>query len=101
MDVLEELINRAILEKEVSTEKLTQEQFVEAVKQAVKAGDFVRLVQAGPDLLKHSQSVVYIPWAEKQHLSLQIDRLREAIKAALSADHWGDDHREALEKALT
>lgn len=71
-----ELISDLIKEHNIAVEKLTREQFVEAIKQAIQCGDFTRLVRADDN----AQQVIYIPFKREQELLNKIEELEEALK---------------------
>ena len=60
----------------LAAEELTEKQFVEALRQAIAAGDFVRFVtQDGT-----RQGVVYIPFRECERLKTRIEKLEKLLK---------------------
>jgi hypothetical protein len=59
--------------------KLTREQFREAIAQAIKCGDFMRYVQVGHG----AQAVVYLPYQREQELESRIKELDTKLRAAM------------------
>lgn len=58
-----------------ATDELTEKQLMEAIKQAITAGDFIKYVRKSDD----AQSVVYIPFAEREGLRAQIEELKRQL----------------------
>lgn len=54
-------------------EQLTKEQFIEALKQALRSGDFMRYICAG----ENSQCVTYEPFRKVQELEARIRELED------------------------
>lgn len=73
--VLEKKINRLIQDHRIKVESLTEDQLAEAVKQAIKSGDFVRFIHR----YNGGQSVVYEPFYEKGQLERENKILRAFI----------------------
>ena len=63
-------------------DSLTKEQFEETLVQMINAGDFVRLTTPGGC----RQSVVYLPFADKQRLQAELQRLSKAIDYLMAID---------------
>lgn len=61
-------------------EHLTQQQFVECIRQTIACGDFVRLVQVDSG----GQSVVYIPFAKEEKLKSRIRELEAQVDTLTS-----------------
>lgn len=84
-----EQLNAELRKKCAAQEQLTLEQTVEAVVQAIKAGDFTKLVVSGTD----NQQVVYLPYQGVEQLRQQLfdtrDKL-ERIKKILYSDENPD-----------
>ena len=73
---LEKSLLRIIREHSLAIDKLTEEQMVGAMRQAVDNGDFIRLVQTNT----LGQDVIYIPYYEQEKLRSENNRLREFLK---------------------
>jgi len=99
-------IMRVIHEKMITQEKLTEDQFAEAIRQAIACGDFLKLVTTDG-----RQQVIYVPYREVESLKSQVrqlDAIRVAAKALLDDVHArypGEElrcpHMRALEDAVT
>lgn len=81
----DELLRLQLLEiirsQQLAIANFTQQQFVEALTQAVKSGDFVRYVMM--DLSSsHRQAVAYIPFYDKQRLQSKVDSLTRRLSEA-------------------
>lgn len=59
---------------------LTRDQFVEALMQAIKAGDFIRYCQQG----HNAQAIVYIPYAKQQQLEANVELLAGKLTTAVA-----------------
>lgn len=79
-EAVSKAMDEVIREHNIACDKLTKEQFVNALKQAVACGDFVKYVQAGTD----AQAVVYQPFAREQELLWQIEDLKEQLAESRS-----------------
>lgn len=71
-DRLDELVEKLVKEKQIACEELTQTQLIEAFKQALKAGDFVRYVRTDTG----AQQIIYAPYNECDRLMRKIDALQ-------------------------
>lgn len=69
------VITDAIQKYNLAVEGLTEEQFVNALKQAINCGDFKRLVRQGDN----AQQIIYIPFEREQALISRIRKLEEFI----------------------
>lgn len=69
---LDKVIDQLVKEKTFNIEKLTREQFVSALAQAISCGDFTRWVKINGD-----QSVTYIPFNREQELLVRISLLEK------------------------
>ena len=67
--LLNQKINQLVREHHLMDEQLTENQLVEAMRQALACGDFQRLVSP------HGQAVVYLPFSREQHLQARIEEL--------------------------
>ena len=60
---LERAVRKLVYEYNIREENLTQRQLVEAIKQAIAAGDFIKHVSVPPgDIFGSTQCIVYIPY---------------------------------------
>jgi len=69
-------VDRLVREHAIAVEKLTERQTVEAITQAILAGDFTRYVVAG----SNAQQVVYAPFQEAERLRARVQDLEEELK---------------------
>lgn len=67
-------LTRLVRESNLAVEILTEEQLVEAIRQAIAAGDFQRNVTSDG-----RQSVVYLPWREVERLQTKYNELLYAV----------------------
>lgn len=70
----------------LAVEALTEKQFVEALRQAIASGDFVRMVQVD----SYSQAVTYIPYREAE-------KYKRLYTELINCVHAEDKHEKALE----
>lgn len=80
------LFSDLVRKYQLAVETLTEEQLVEAIRQAILSGDFVRHVVSGSS----AQSVVYLPWSEVERLRAQYDELLHAV----ASKHEGETRHE-------
>ena len=64
-DTLNKILEPLLRNHEIAVEALTRDQLVDAIRQAIKCGDFARLVESRGQ----TQCVVYRPFAEANRLS--------------------------------
>lgn len=78
MDKFADVVRRVASEQE----KLTEEQFIEAMRQAVACGDFERLCLQpswdGENFI-HKQAVTYMPYRKVQELQSRIEELESRL----------------------
>ena len=79
---LDEATRKMVFEYSIRIEKLTEEQTVSALRQAIECGDFQRLVSP------HGQQVVYEPFRREQELLARIARLESAEHEAEITRIW-------------
>lgn len=79
---LTQLLQRIIDEHDLAIDKLTKEQFAKCLREAIDAGDFVRLIYPTYSIEKKHQTVVYRPYYEKAVLCGEVKRLKEFIRMA-------------------
>ncbi len=72
----EERLRELAIERGLAVEKLTINQFVEALRQAIAAGDFQRNIQVDGG----AQAVYYLPYREASALRANVERLTVALK---------------------
>lgn len=72
---LEENLAELVRRHNIAVENLTQKQVVEAIKQAIEAGDFQKHVN-----VLHEQQVVYVPFAREQELHNKVEVLQAEVK---------------------
>lgn len=70
------LLTEAARQYNIAHEKFTQKQLMEAFRQALECGDFVRYVSVEGN----AQQVVYLPFAEQGWLKARISELEEQCK---------------------
>lgn len=73
----EAAVEKLVEERSLAVEQLTKDQFVEALKQAIKSGDFQRLVS-----VDGRQAVTYIPFREVEALKSRVSELEEIVDAS-------------------
>ena len=82
---IEETIRRLIADHALATEKLTEQQLAEALRQALDSGDFVRNVRVD----SNAQTVHYIPYRERERLKEENQNLRAALEQII---RFADTH---------
>ena len=85
-------VQKLIEEYQIQCEKLTREQLVEAIRQAVECGDFARYVRESGK----SQTVVYIPYREFEMISGRYNELLNALKRPMQ----DESRHEAVLRAI-
>jgi hypothetical protein len=93
MAIFSKAVEEAAEEAFKAQSTLTKEQFVEALMQAIKCGDFVRYVRAGD----HAQQVVYLPFQREQELEGNVEQLEQWLYTAHIQDGWTDEMKEWVE----
>ncbi len=73
---IEETIRKLIVEHALATEKLTEQQLVEALRQALASGDFVRNIRVDAQ----TQQVSYLPFRNLELHNAEIQKLRLALQ---------------------
>lgn len=71
-----EAILKSVRARNIAVEALTEEQTCEVFMQAIASGDIIRNVVVNSDL----QSVVYMPYAERESLLSRIKELEDALE---------------------
>jgi hypothetical protein len=79
LGILASAIEEATAEAFKAQDKLTKEQFVEALMQAIKSGDFMKYVRVGD----HAQAVVYLPYQREQELETKNAELEAYLDTAI------------------
>ena len=74
---LQEVAERLSAERAAAQSKLTKEQFVEAMRQALACGDFMRYVRIDND----GQMVTYEPFREVSRLRRRLEFMERGMKA--------------------
>lgn len=83
---LDRAVKRLVYEHNLREESLTQRQLVEAIKQAIASGDFIRQVSVPPgNTFGAKQCVAYIPYRQAVEHQRTIIELEERI-AQLEAE---------------
>lgn len=73
-----EALNKFVHEYSLAEEKLTKEQFAEAIRQMIAAGDFCRYLIPTKDGM--GSTVVYDPYRECERLRSENRRLKDTIE---------------------
>lgn len=81
--IVDEAIAKVIREHCLGVERLTEAQFVDALKQALASGDFMRHIQVGSS----AQAVTYVPFREVEALRSRIRELEAEIERRDEDDH--------------
>lgn len=79
------IIMNCVRQHNLAVEGLTEEQFVNCIKQAINCGDFKRLIRQGDN----AQQIIYIPFEAQQRYENRIKTLEEWI--CLNTDKNPDD----------
>lgn len=79
----EEATRRLVKKYVLATEKLTEEQLADAIRQAIEAGDFQRWVVCGG-----TQQVVYLPFSMEQRRAHQVKALLDLIERINAEADW-------------
>jgi hypothetical protein len=74
-DVIDKAVAGAWDRVSAEIERLTNEQFVEAITQAIRCGDFMRLVH----IAGNSQAVTYEPFRKVRELEARISELEAEV----------------------
>jgi hypothetical protein len=77
----DEFLKDVIRRHQIAVEQLTEQQFVEALKQAIASGDFQRHVRID-DIREPAQSVVYVPYRDIEALKTELANLKKACERA-------------------
>lgn len=81
MRKLHERVRQLVTKMSLEEEKLTESQFVEAIKQAILAGDFVKFVTPSG-----GSTVVYIPYNECERLRGMLNQILDAVKTCYDGE---------------
>ena len=82
---LEVRLHELIKQKTIACEQLTEQQFITAIVQAIKCGDFIRLCT--PD---GAQAVVYHPYRRKYELTRERDDWRSVATELYNLVDWSE-----------
>jgi hypothetical protein len=69
-------ITRLLKERSDAESKLTRDQFIECLRQALACGDFIRQVVVG----SNAQGMIYIPFAREQELEGRVKELQDQLR---------------------
>jgi len=87
-------IDRIYKDAIAAEDALTRDQFIQAIEQLVKAGDFARLVLSEPRAGNPAQTVIYLPYQGMNVLEERIKVLQgklNAIEKILRGDKPDED----------
>lgn len=87
MQKAQEELRKVMEAKQVQIENLTRDQLVEAVMQAIQAGDFTTLIRQDG-----TQKVIYSPYARMRELQDKIFSLEVALKITGVVDYGNMDY---------
>lgn len=81
-DFAEAYVEQAVKEYQIQLEQLTEKQLVEAICQAIAAGDFQRHIArvSSDPAMSIRQQVVYIPFYELDRALAKIEELEKQVK---------------------
>lgn len=77
---LEKHLKRITRKHQLKIEKLTEEQFIQVLKQAIASGDFIKIVSQDGS----KQGMSYVPFRLEQQLRAEIVRLKAELAAKLN-----------------
>jgi len=87
---IEEMASEIHKKHTAELEKLTKEQFALALSQAIRCGDFQRVVlfdQSAPPL-DHTQAVTYLPYRRLKESEFRIFQLEQVAQVADLVEQW-------------
>jgi len=75
-----EALDKLIEEHQIACAELDKKQLAAAIKQAISAGDFLKLIEITND----GQAIVYIPFREVERLRTENRKFRAIIQGVIS-----------------